>query len=222
MCGIAGIFNLNSKPVAFDQIKAMMDSIAHCGPDGQGQFTDKYIGLGHRRLAIIDLSPAGHQPMQTKDGRYLITYNGEVYNFKILRKELVNLGYSFFSNTDTEVVLNAYVQWGEKCLENFNGMFAFAVWDRKEKALFLARDRYGIKPLYYYQTNDCFVFSSEIKAIISSGLYGTEINKEALLEYLTFQNFYGPNPFKRSPYYACRSFYDGKKRKFIVPSILGF
>ncbi|AAO90365.1 asparagine synthase (glutamine-hydrolyzing) [Coxiella burnetii] len=190
MCGIAGIFNLNGKPVAFDQIKAMTDSIAHRGPDGEGQFTDKYIGLGHRRLAIIDLSPAGHQPMQTKDGRYLITYNGEVYNFKILRKELETLGYSFFSNTDTEVVLNAYVQWGEKCLEKFNGMFAFAVWDRKEKTLFLARDRYGIKPLYYYQTNDCFVFASEIKAIIASGLYGAEINKEALVEYLTFQNFF--------------------------------
>ena len=168
----------------------MTDSIIHRGPDGEGQWTDNNIGLGHRRLAIIDLSPAGHQPMQTKDGRYILTYNGEVYNFKELRIELESLGYQFHSNTDSEVVLNAFAEWKDKCVEKFNGMFAFAIWDKKSQKLFLARDRYGIKPLYYYKTNQTIVFGSEIKAIIQSGLCRSLLDKEALVEYLTFQNFF--------------------------------
>lgn len=190
MCGIAGLLNFNEQPVAPSQIKAMTDIIAHRGPDGEGQYISDSIGLGHRRLAIIDLSPAGHQPMQTHDGRYIITYNGEVYNFKELRIELEALGYQFHSNTDTEVVLNAYVQWGVQSLNKFNGMFAFAIWDKKEKKLFLARDRYGIKPCYYFKTETCFAFASEIKAIIASDRYKSELDKEALVEYLTFQNFF--------------------------------
>ncbi len=190
MCGIAGIINFNRQPVAPTQIKAMTDVIAHRGPDGEGQHVDGCVGLGHRRLAIIDLSPAGHQPMQTKDGRFIISYNGEVYNFKELRIELEALGYQFHSNTDTEVVLNAYAQWGHKCLSRFNGMFAFSIWDKEEKKLFLARDRYGIKPLYYYQTDHSFVFASEIKAIIASGMCKSTFDKEGLVEYLTFQNFF--------------------------------
>jgi asparagine synthase (glutamine-hydrolysing) len=190
MCGIAGIFNLNGQLVAHSQIKAMTDSIAHRGPDGEGHFIDGFLGLGHRRLAIIDLSAAGHQPMQTRDGRYLITYNGEIYNFQELRIELEALGYTFRSHTDTEVLLNAYAAWGSKCLSRFNGMFAFAIWDKKQKKLFLGRDRYGIKPFYYYKTGDHFVFGSEIKAIIASGLYKSELDKEGLVEYLTFQNFF--------------------------------
>ena len=190
MCGITGILNFDQQPVSYSKIKLMTDSIIHRGPDGEGQWTDNHIGLGHRRLAIIDLSPAGHQPMQTRDGRYILTYNGEVYNFKELRIELESLGYQFHSNTDSEVVLNAFAEWKDKCLEKFNGMFAFAIWDKKNQKLFLARDRYGIKPLYYYKTNQTIVFGSEIKAIIQSGLCRSLLDKEALVEYLTFQNFF--------------------------------
>ncbi len=190
MCGIAGIFNFNRQPVAHSQIQAMTDSISHRGPDGEGQYIDSNLGLGHRRLAILDLSPAGHQPMQTRDGRYTITYNGEVYNFKELRTQLEALGYRFNSQTDTEVILNAYAEWGVKCLNKFNGMFAFAIWDKNENKLFLARDRYGIKPLYYYLNESGIVFASEIKAIIASGKCLKKLDKEGLVEYLTFQNFF--------------------------------
>ena len=182
MCGIAGILNINRQPVAHSQIKAMTDSISHRGPDGEGQYIDECLGLGHRRLAVIDLSSAGHQPMQTQDTNLTITYNGEIYNFKELRASLESLGYRFHSNTDTEVVLNAYAEWGHKCVDRFNGMFAFAIWDKKERKLFLARDRYGIKPLYYYYQNNSFIFASEIKAIIASGLYVPKIDKEGLVE----------------------------------------
>ena len=190
MCGIAGIINFNRQPVAYHQIKAMTDNLAHRGPDGEGQYIDGYIGLGHRRLAIIDLSPAGHQPMQTNEGRYTISYNGEVYNFKEIRIELEDLGYQFHSHTDTEVILKSYAQWQEKCVHKFNGMFAFAVWDKKDKKLFLARDRYGIKPLYYYKNDKHFIFASEVKGIAASGLYEKSLDKEGLVEYLTFQNFF--------------------------------
>jgi len=190
MCGIAGALNFNHQPVAHNQIKAMTDSIAHRGPDGEGQYIDAFLGLGHRRLAIIDLSPAGHQPMQTHCERFTITYNGELYNFKELRIQLEALGYHFHSNTDTEVVLNSFTEWGKQCVHKFNGMFAFAIWDTKEKKLFVARDRYGVKPLYYYKNHKSFIFGSEVKAIIASGLYNSKLDKEGLVEYLTFQNFF--------------------------------
>jgi asparagine synthase (glutamine-hydrolysing) len=190
MCGIAGIINLNREPVAQRQIKAMTDKIAHRGPDGEGYYGDEFVGLGHRRLSIIDLSDYASQPMSTKDGRYSIIYNGEMYNFQELRQKLQKLDYHFFSNSDTEVVLNAFAEWGEKCLDHFNGMFAIAIWDKIEKKLFLARDRYGIKPIYYYFNGKNFVFCSEIKGIIASGLYKPNLDKEGLVEYLTFQNFF--------------------------------
>jgi asparagine synthase (glutamine-hydrolysing) len=190
MCGITGIFNLNGEPVSIITLHKMTDAIAHRGPDGEGFFVDSYIGFGHRRLAIIDLSPAGHQPMVTMDGRYIISYNGEVYNFQEIRIELEALGYQFRSRTDSEVVLNAFAEWGEKCLDRFNGMFAFAVWDKKEHSLFLARDRYGIKPLYYTMVANKLLFGSEIKAIIAHQDFKVEIDKEGLLEYFTFQNFF--------------------------------
>ena len=190
MCGIAGIINFNRQPVAHNQIKAMTDALIHRGPDGEGQYVDEFVGLGHRRLAIIDLSPAGHQPMQTKDGQHTISYNGEIYNFKEIRIELEALGYHFHSNTDTEVILKAYAQWKEKCVHKFNGMFAFAIWDKKDKKLFIARDRFGVKPLYYYKNDKYFVFASEVKGIEASGLYEKALDKEGLVEYLTFQNFF--------------------------------
>jgi len=190
MCGIAGIFHLDGAPASPVQLKRMTDTIAHRGPDGEGQYVEGSVGLGHRRLAIIDLSPAGHQPMQTRDRRYILSYNGEIYNFHELRTELESLGYSFRSRTDTEVLLNALAEWGMKALERLNGMFAFALWDSKEKTLLLARDRYGIKPLYYALVGKTLLFGSEIKAILAHGIYCTELDKEGLLEYMTFQNFF--------------------------------
>jgi len=168
----------------------MTDAIAHRGPDGEGQYVDGALGLGHRRLAIIDLSPAGHQPMATEDGRYVLSYNGEVYNFQELRVELQALGHRFNSRTDSEVVLKALAQWGDKALLRFNGMFALALWDKSLRRLLLARDRYGIKPLYYTWRGDTLLFGSEIKAIVAHPAHRTSMDLEGLVEYLTFQNFF--------------------------------
>ena len=190
MCGIAGIAHLDNAPASQTLLKKMTDAIAHRGPDGEGQYVDGSIGLGHRRLAIIDLSPAGRQPMASVDGRYVLTYNGEVYNFKELRTELQAHGYKFITETDSEVVLYALIEWGTGALNKFNGMFAFALWDSKKKELLLARDRYGIKPLYYLNNNNTFLFGSEIKAILAHDGYKAEMDVEGLLEYFTFQNFF--------------------------------
>jgi asparagine synthase (glutamine-hydrolysing) len=171
-------------------LRRMTDAIAHRGPDGEGFYTDSFIGLGHRRLSIIDLSPAGHQPMVTEDLRYALTYNGEVYNFQELRAELESHGHRFRSKTDSEVVLRAYVQWGERCVERFNGMFAFAIWDRARQELFLARDRYGIKPLYYSVQGQTLLFGSEQKALLAHPSQDRQIDLEALVEYFTFQNIF--------------------------------
>jgi asparagine synthase (glutamine-hydrolysing) len=168
----------------------MLDAIVHRGPDGEGSFIDDSYAVGHRRLAIIDLSAAGHQPRESSNGRYVISYNGEVYNFNELRLELEAKGYQFHSRTDTEVVLNAFCEWGTKSFNKFNGMFALAIWDKKEKSLLLARDRYGIKPLYYSSENNVFTFGSEVKALLASGYVKARMNPEGLLEYLTFQNFF--------------------------------
>lgn len=190
MCGIAGILNLNNKSIPGQVLKNMTDAIMHRGPDDEGFYIDSYIGLGHRRLAVIDTSPRGHQPMLTKDKRYVITYNGEVYNFKDIRSELMKKGYIFYSKTDTEVVLNAYAEWGTECLKHFNGIFAFAIWDMKKRELFMARDRYGAKPLYYAFKNKVLVFASEQKAIILHPEVKRDMDMEALLEYFTFQNIF--------------------------------
>lgn len=189
MCGIAGILSFSERNIEESRIKAMNHALMHRGPDDGGVYLDANIGLGHRRLSIIDLSKLAHQPMQSYNGRYVISYNGELYNYKTLRINLENLGHKFKSRSDTEVVLNSFLEWGVNCLQKFNGMFAFAVWDTVNKTLFIARDRYGIKPLYYYKNSDFFIFASEIKAIVASELYQTQLDKEGLLEYLTFQNF---------------------------------
>lgn len=190
MCGIAGIFNTNGEPISIVFLRKMTDTIAHRGPDGEGFFTDSFIGLAHRRLSIIDLSPLGHQPMSTRDGKYTITYNGEIYNFQEIRIELESLGYFFKSKTDSEVLLYAFQEWGEKVLNKLNGMFAFAIWNKETQELFLARDRYGIKPLYYNFSGDTFLFSSEQKSILSHPYVKRDVDKEALLEYFTFQNIF--------------------------------
>jgi asparagine synthase (glutamine-hydrolysing) len=190
MCGIAGLFNLNGEPASPVILRKMTDAIAHRGPDGEGFYIDSFVGLGHRRLAIIDLSPAGHQPMATEDGNYIIVYNGEVYNFQELKVQLESSGHKFRSRTDTEVVLQAYVQWGTECVKRFNGMFAFTIWDRTRQELFLARDRYGIKPLYYIFVGSTFIFASEQKSLINHPAVPRRIDLEGLVEYFTFQNIF--------------------------------
>ena len=190
MCGIAGICDLRGEAVSAGLIKRMTDRIAHRGPDGEGQYVDGTVGLGHRRLSIIDLSPAGSQPMANEAGDVVITYNGEIYNYQKLRVELEALGYRFHSQTDTEVVVHAYEEWGERCVERFNGMFAFAILDRRGRRLFLARDRYGVKPLYWYCRDGVFLFASEIKAILEHPRVARAVCYEALNEYFTFQNVF--------------------------------
>lgn len=190
MCGITGIFNLNGEPVSPVILRKMTDAIRHRGPDGEGFYTDNFIGLGHRRLAIIDLSPSGHQPMLTPDGRYALIFNGELYNFQELRVELESKGHQFHSRSDSEVVLHACAEWGEKALDRFNAMYAFAIWDRDKRELFLARDRFGVKPLYYALFGNTLLFGSEVKAILQHPSAKAELDKNALLEYFTFQNIF--------------------------------
>ncbi|WP_166305693.1 asparagine synthase (glutamine-hydrolyzing) [Bradyrhizobium sp. 2S1] len=190
MCGVAGILNLDGRPVSSHVLRAMTQAIAHRGPDGEGQWIDGSIGLGHRRLAIIDLSPTGAQPMQTADGRFVISYNGEIYNYRDLRAELEAQGHVFRSSSDTEVLLQAIAAWGLGALQRFNGMFAFALWDRMERRLTLARDRYGIKPLYYWLGANQLLFASESKAFRAVPNFNAQLESEGLLEYFTFQNFF--------------------------------
>lgn len=173
MCGIAGIINFNKKPVLIDELKKMTDAIAHRGPDGEGQWVNSNgnVGFGHRRLSIIDLSENAKQPMCFAEGRYTITFNGEIYNYIELRKDLTNKGYEFASNSDTEVILALYDLKREKCLNDLDGMFAFALWDEKEQILFCARDRFGEKPFYYSFINShSFYFASEMKALWAAGV----------------------------------------------------
>jgi asparagine synthase (glutamine-hydrolysing) len=190
MCGITGLINLDGAPVSPVILQKTTDAIVHRGPDGEGHWIEGNVGLGHRRLAIIDLSPAGHQPMISTDHRYVLSYNGEIYNYRELRSELEAAGYWFRSKTDSEVVLHALAHWGIAALLKFNGMFALALWDRKEKTLLLARDRYGIKPLYYARQGNSFAFGSEQKAITANPAFKRALNKPALLEYFTFQNIF--------------------------------
>lgn len=190
MCGIAGVLNLRGDPVAPVLVRKMTDAIAHRGPDDEGWWIDEGIGLGHRRLSIIDPSPAGHQPMGTADGRFVLTYNGELFNYQELRAELESLGRQFRSRTDTEVVLLALAHWGVEALRRFNGQFALAVWDRREKSLLLARDRFGVKPLYYAQLGATVLFGSEVKAMLQHPSLNARMDIEVLYEYFTFQNVF--------------------------------
>ena len=190
MCGIAGLINLDGAPASATLLQSMTDSIAHRGPDGEGHWIEGPVGLGHRRLAIIDLSPLAHQPMVSVEHRYVLTYNGEIYNFRELRAELEAAGYWFRSQSDSEVLLAALSHWGQDALTRLNGMFAFALWDRKDRTLMLARDRYGIKPLYFAQQGGSFSFASEQKALLVNPAFQRRLDKSALLEYFTFQNLF--------------------------------
>ncbi len=189
MCGIAGLI----APEPEKCIAAMLASIEHRGRDDEGVFMSDVFGevelkacLGHRRLSIIDTSAAGHQPFLTDDGRYAITYNGELYNYRDVRESLEAKGERFRTATDTEVLLKAYRTWGADCLQRFNGMFAFAIWDDSEKSLFAARDRVGLKPFHYASLNNAFIFGSEIKAILASGLVEPKPSPQGLDQFLTF------------------------------------
>ena len=196
MCGIAGLVDLKGREVRKETIKAMTDAIKHRGPDGEGQWVNENVGLGHRRLAIIDLSEAASQPMLSADSRYVLSYNGEIYNYKEIREELKSLGVRFQSESDSEVLLQSLIYWRDKALIKFNGMFAFGFYDVLKGELLLARDRYGIKPLYYSLQDSYFAFASEQKAIKSRSSYQTNLDKEALLEYMTFQNIFTDKTFE--------------------------
>lgn len=188
MCGIVGIVENNKKAVDERLLRTMRDSLSHRGPDDAGLWLniDRTIGLAHRRLSIIDLSQAGHQPMSGEGGDVQIVYNGEVYNFVEIKKKLEKKGCRFKSNTDTEVILSAYKEWGVECVLKFNGMFAFTIYDARKKQLFMARDRAGKKPFYYAKYNGKFVFASELKAILCDPEFPREIDYRALNFYLTF------------------------------------
>ena len=199
MCGIVGIV-ARGTPVPVDVLDRATASLAHRGPDDSGTVLVRdasgegiEIGLGHRRLSILDLSPLGHQPMQDPETGNWIVYNGEIYNFRAVREKLEQLGDRFRSQSDTEVVLRAYARWGEKCLDRFRGMFAFALWDARRRSLWLARDPMGIKPLYYAQTDKYFLFASEVRTILGTGLVPKRLNHTGLLNYLTFGSAYDPH-----------------------------
>ena len=192
MCGINGIFHPNnSVPNSSSKIAEMNKTLAHRGSDDKGIYQDENISLGHQRLSIIDLSTDGHQPFISQDSNYVMVYNGELYNYKEVRSKITN--YQFKTNTDTEVVLAAYIAFGEKCLEMFNGMFSFAVWDKQKLELFIARDRVGIKPLYYFQKGKTTIFSSELRALLASEEVPRKLNVLMLSEYLQYQTVHAPN-----------------------------
>ena len=193
MCGIAGlVYRDPSRPCLDETVTAMRDVMTYRGPDDAGNYLAGPVGLGHRRLSIIDLG-GGHQPMSDPAGRSWIVFNGEIYNYREARAELQQKGYTFRTHSDTEVILQLYADRGERCVDALNGMFAFAIWDAERRTLFLARDRMGVKPLYYAETPDGFFFASEIKALFASGHVTARCREAALGEYLLFRQVAGPD-----------------------------
>lgn len=190
MCGIAGIYNLNEKPVSLNLIRDITRELKHRGPDDEGFYVHNNIGFGHRRLSILDTSPKGRQPMLSKDGVWILIFNGCIYNFLELKLELQSKGHQFVSDTDTEVIVEGLSCYGPVFLERLNGMFAIGAWNTKEQKLYLSRDRNGVKPLYYWFNGRSIIFASEIKAIIKHPEYSIEVNHDALNEYFTFQNIF--------------------------------
>ena len=193
MCGIVGVFNLNLETVQRSVLKSMTEKIAHRGPDGQGYFVSNNIGLAHKRLAILDTSDKGAQPMSSKNNKWTIIFNGCIYNFSELKQELKSKGHTFISETDTEVICEGLDEYGISFFERLNGMFAIAAWNNQDKELYLSRDRFGIKPLYYWFNGETLCFSSEIKAIIEHPDYQIDVDLDALNEYFTFQNVFSFN-----------------------------
>src|SRR5689334_3489797 len=185
MCGIAGIV---SEPGADlePRVRLMTEAMRHRGPDDWGVWSDAVCALGHRRLAIIDLSAAGRNPLSNEAGNIWITFNGEIYNFQQLKHELEQAGHQFRSRTDTEVIVHAYEQWGADCLSRLRGMFAFAIWDAARRRLFIARDRVGKKPLFYAQAGDSFLFASELQGLLAAPQVARRVNLAALDAYLSW------------------------------------
>src|SRR5215470_2508356 len=197
MCGIVGIVNFNPQE-ALDEarLKRMRDVLRHRGPDAEGIWIDGPVGLGHRRLTIVDVA-TGQQPMANEDGSCWITYNGEIYNHATLRPELLAHGHRYRSQSDTETILHLYEEMGERCVEHLQGMFAFALWDTARQRLLLARDRLGIKPLYYALTERALLFASEIKAILAVGRLRPQFNEAVLPQFLATGFVSGPQTFFR-------------------------
>lgn len=190
MCGICGIFGTEKVSTPRNRVQRMTDALAHRGPDSEGIFEEDNVVLGHRRLSIFDTSSAGNQPFYSFDKNIVVVFNGAIYNFTELKKELSD--YPFQTNADTEIIPAAYKKWGIRCVERFNGMFAFALWDKVEKKMFIVRDRMGIKPLYYAIKNDSFLFSSEIRSLLSSDLIPRKLDRDGLVDYLRYQTVHAP------------------------------
>ena len=195
MCGIVGVFNLTGESFSQNNIKKMADTIAHRGPDGEGYYVQDNIALAHKRLAILDTSDKGTQPMISRNKEWVIVFNGCIYNYLELKQELKSLGHSFISTTDTEVITEGLAEYGIDFFERLNGMFAIGAWNTVTKTLYLSRDRFGVKPLYYWFNGKTIVFSSEIKAIIAHPSFQVKLNKKALNEYFTFQNLFSYRTF---------------------------
>jgi asparagine synthase (glutamine-hydrolysing) len=190
MCAIAGRFNLNGRPVAATEMLAMRDIMTHRGPDDQGLFLEGHVGLAHRRLSIIDLS-GGHQPMTNEDATVTVVFNGEIYNFAELRSGLEARGHTLATRSDTEVIVHLYEELGAECVQRFRGMFAFAIWDSRRQQLVLARDRLGVKPLYYAKTGNSLLFASEIKSLLQAKDLRASVNPQGLRRYLSYRHSYG-------------------------------
>lgn len=186
MCGITGILHFNQQQAREEAIRRMTNAVAHRGPDAEGLFIENEIALGHRRLSIIDLTTAANQPFTDQSGRYVIVFNGEMYNYKAVKTQIGD--YPFQTTSDTETLLAAYAKWGVSCLEKFKGMYAFVIWDKQQKELCLVRDRMGVKPLYYFIDEEKIVFASEIRAILASGYVQKRMSQKALYEYLSYQS----------------------------------
>lgn len=190
MCGIVGVIYPNGRPVDQRELISARDTLVHRGPDAYGLYVDKNIGLGHRRLSIVDVA-GGHQPLSNEDGSIWITFNGEIYNFRALRESLIDRGHTFKTNSDTETIVHLYEERGLNCLDDLDGMFAFAIWDKNRNRLFAARDRLGEKPFYYYHSPEIFAFASEIKALFEFRGVVKEVNLTGLEEYFTFKYLAG-------------------------------
>lgn len=186
MCGIAGIINLNQQEVEESDVRSMIREMKHRGPDDEGVYLDENIGFGFVRLSIIDLTKSGHQPMFSSDRKYVLIFNGEIFNYIELKNELKNKGYEFYTDTDTEVLLNSFIEWGEECQHKFNGMWAFAIYNTENGNIFISRDRYGIKPLYVYQDDEIFAFASEIPSLLNVIKGKRQANMPLIFDFLVF------------------------------------
>ena len=190
MCGINGIYNISKLNSPLQEMEKMIAKQKHRGPDASGTYINDFVAFGHSRLSIIDLDTSSNQPFYSSDNKFILIFNGEIYNYKEIRESLT--GYHFRTNSDTEVVLAAYQTWGTNCVHQFNGMFAFAIWDVEKRALFIARDRLGIKPLYVYDNNESIVFSSEIRSLMECSLVKKKIDKDSFVDYLRYNTVHAP------------------------------